>query len=153
MSDKKFFDSKEEMVALTAQVKLMGVKYVNISFQGGGDEGEIYSIDMYGQGDEVIPMSDDMVSWTKQVYGDMEKEQKPVTLDKALDDIGLRVLDATGMDWYNNEGGQGKVTLHFDGELPRVEVDMGINVTNVEDHTFEYDPYDDEAQFYETKEN
>jgi hypothetical protein len=152
MSD-KFFDSKEEMVALTAQVKLMGVKQVHISFQGGGDSGEIYSIDMYGQSDEVIPMSDDVVSWTKQVYGDMEKVQKPVTLDKALDDIGLRILDATGMDWYNNEGGQGTVTLHFDGELPRVEVDMGINVTNVEDHTFEYDPIDDDAHFYPQEED
>lgn len=144
----KFFDSKEEMVALTAQVKLLGVKYVNILFQGGGDDGEIYSIEMHGQGDVAIPMSDDMVSWTKQVYGDMEKEQKPVTLDKALDDIGCRILDATGMDWYNNDGGQGTVRLHFDGDLPRVEVEMAINITQTEDHTFEYDPIDNAYEFY-----
>jgi hypothetical protein len=149
MAREKFFDSKEEMIALTAQMKMLGVKEVSISFQGGGDSGEIYSIDTYNMNNESIPIPDDMVSWTKQVYGDQEKTQSNISIDKVLDDIGYRVLDATGMDWYNNEGGQGTVHIYFDDELPRIEVNMEINVTHTEDHDFTYDPYDDEASFYE----
>jgi hypothetical protein len=149
MAREKFFDSKEEMIALTAQMKMLGVKEVSISFQGGGDSGEIYSIDTYNMNNESIPIPDDMVSWTKQVYGEQVKTQSNISIDKVLDDIGYRVLDATGMDWYNNEGGQGTVHIYFDEELPRIEVNMEINVTNTEDHDFTYDPYDDEASFYE----
>jgi hypothetical protein len=152
MAREKFFDSKEEMVALTAQMKMLGVKYVAISFQGGGDSGEIYSIDMYNMNNEGMEMPSDMVSWTKQVYGDQVKTQSNISIDKALDDIGYRVLDATGMDWYNNEGGQGTMTINFEGELPVIEVGMEINVTHTEDHDFTYDPYDDEASFYEMEE-
>jgi hypothetical protein len=152
MAREKFFDSKEEMIALTAQMKMLGVKEVSISFQGGGDSGEIYSIDTYNMNNESIPIPDDMVSWTKQVYGDQEKTQSNISIDKVLDDIGYRVLDATGMDWYNNEGGQGTVHIYFDDELPRIEVGMEINVTHTEDHDFTYDPYDDEASFYEMEE-
>ena len=149
MAREKFFDSKEEMIALTAQMKMLGVKEVSISFQGGGDSGEIYSIDTYNMNNESIPIPDDMVSWTKQVYGEQVKTQSNISIDKVLDDIGYRVLDATGMDWYNNEGGQGTVHIYFDDELPRIEVNMEINITNTEDHDFTYDPYDDEASFYE----
>jgi hypothetical protein len=152
MAREKFFDSKEEMIALTAQMKMLGVKYVAISFQGGGDSGEIYSIDLYNMNNESIEMPTDMVSWTKQVYGDQVKTQSNISIDKALDDIGYRVLDATGMDWYNNEGGQGTITINFEDELPLIEVGMEINVTHTEDHDFTYDPYDDEASFYEMEE-
>jgi hypothetical protein len=151
MARETFFDSKEEMIALTAQMKMLGVTLADISFQGGGDSGEIYSIDLYNMNNESIEMPTDMVSWTKQVYGDQVKTQSNISIDKALDDIGYRVLDATGMDWYNNEGGQGIVHIRFDGELPTIDVDMEINITQTEDHFFEYDPEDDEAHFYEEK--
>jgi hypothetical protein len=151
MAREKFFDSKEEMIALTAQMKMLGVTLADISFQGGGDSGEIYSIDLYKglMHNESIEMPTDMVSWTKQVYGDQVKTQKDISIGDVLDDIGYRVLDATGMDWYNNEGGQGTVHIYFDEELPRIEVNMEINVTHTEDHDITFDPYDDEASFYE----
>lgn len=153
MANEKFFDSKEEMIAFTAQMKMLGVTLADISFQGGGDSGEIYSIDLYKgpTHDESMEMPTDMVSWTKQIYGDQVKLQKNISIGDVLDDIGYRVLDATGMDWYNNEGGQGTVHIYFDEELPLIVVDMGINETRVEDHEFTFDAVDDEAHFYEGK--
>lgn len=150
MKSNQFFDSKEEMVALTAQLKMLGVTQVEIEFQGGGDSGEIYSVDLLN-GADGVPMPDGMVAWTKQVYGGAEPQTKQVTVKDALEDIGYRVLDATGMDWYNNDGGQGVVHLHLDGELPTVKVDMSINITQTEDHEFEYDPVEDESIFYPTQ--
>lgn len=151
MANEKFFDSKEEMIAFTAQMKMLGVKFASISFQGGGDSGEIYSIDLFNMSSEAMETPTDMVSWTKQIYGDQVKLQKDISIGDVLDDIGYRVLDATGLDWYNNEGGQGTVDIYFDEELPRIEVDMGINETHVEDFEFIYDAADDEAHFYEEK--
>jgi hypothetical protein len=151
MDSRKFFDSKEEMIAFTAQMKMLGVKYVVISFQGGGDSGEIYSVDYYNLNSEAMEPPKDMVSWTKQTYGDQEKTQSDISIDKVIEDIGYRVLDATGMDWYNNDGGQGEVNVSFDGALPRIDVDMAINITDTEEHEFFFDPEDDEAHFYEEK--
>lgn len=149
MSNRQFFDSKDEMIALTAQLKMLGVIQVDIHFQGGGDSGEIYSVDLMN-GKDGVPMPDGMVAWTKQVYGGQQPQTKQVTVRDALEDIGYRVLDATGMDWYNNDGGQGTVHIDLDGELPSVHVDMGINYTQTEDHEFIYDVKDDESMFYPT---
>jgi hypothetical protein len=149
MSDKRFFDSKDEAVALTTQLKMLGVAKVGISFQGSGDSGEIDYIELYNANSEDIPMPTDMVAWTKQVYGEQKPETKQVKLRDALEDIGYRVLDETGMDWYNNEGGQGYVYLNVDSDAVfNVNVDMEINITQTEDHEFLYDPNEDEAIFY-----
>lgn len=149
MSDKKFFDSKDEAVALTTQLKMLGVAKVAISFSGSGDSGEIEYIELFNANENDIPMPTDMVAWTKQTYGEQKAEQKQVKLRDALNDIGYRVLDETGMDWYNNEGGQGVVYLNIDsGSVFGVNVDMEINITQTEDHNFEYDPDEDEAIFY-----
>ena len=151
MDSNKFFDSKQEMIAFTAQMKMLGVKNVDISFQGGGDSGEIYSVDYVNINGEVMEPPKDMISWTKQTYGDQEKTQADISIDKVIEDIGYRVLDATGMDWYNNDGGQGIVHIRFDGELPTIDVDMEINITETEEHNITFDPYDDEASFYDVE--
>lgn len=148
MSNKQFFDSKDEAVALTAQLKMLGVAKVAITFSGSGDSGEIEHTELYNANEDIIPMPDDMVAWTKQTYGEQGAASKPVKLRDALEDIGYRVLDETGMDWYNNDGGQGVVFLDVDGAVFGVRVDMEINYTSHEDHEFEYDPNEDEAIFY-----
>lgn len=149
MSDKKFFSSKEEAVALTTQLKMLGIAKVQLAFSGSGDSGEIEYVDLLSANQEQIEMPNDMVAWTKQVYGEQKAETKQVKLRDALEDIGYRVLDETGMDWYNNDGGQGNVFLNVGSdEVFGVNVDMEINITQTEDHEFVYDPNEDEAIFY-----
>ena len=150
MSESKtFFSSKEEAITLTTQLKMLGVGRVVISFAGAGDSGEIDDMYLEDPNGTFIEMPTDMVAWTKQVYGEQKPETKQVKLRDALEDIGYRVLDETGMDWYNNEGGQGYVYLNIDsGAVFNVNVDMEINITQTEDHEFLYDPNEDEAIFY-----
>jgi hypothetical protein len=149
MANKQFFDSKDEAVALTTQLKMLGVAKIQIDFAGQGDSGGIEEVYLENANSEIMPMPEDMVAWTKQVYGDQNPETKQVKLHDALVDIGYRVLDETGMDWYNNDGGQGRVFLTIDsGAVFGVNVDMEINITDTEDHFFEYDPNEDEAIFY-----
>jgi hypothetical protein len=152
MSESKtFFDSKQEAITLTTQLKMLGVGKVVISFAGAGDSGEIDDMYLESPSGEFIEMPNDMISWTKQVYGSQQSETKQVKLRDALEDIGYRVLDETGMDWYNNEGGQGNVYLILEGEIFNVRVDMEVNYTSHEDHEFEYDSEEDDAIFYPVK--
>lgn len=143
-----FFDSKEEMVTLTAQLKMLGADEVYIHFQGGGDSGEVYDIELSRAGTLFKADMKTMVAWTKQVYGQQVATQKQVSIYDAIQDIGYRILDATGMDWYNDGGGQGNVVLDLSDEFPKVRVNMEINYTSHEDHEFEYDPTEDESMFY-----
>jgi len=153
MSESKtFFSSKEEAITLTTQLKMLGVSRVVISFAGAGDSGEIDDMYLEDPNGTFIEMPTDMVAWTKQVYGEQKPETKQVKLRDALEDIGYRVLDETGMDWYNNDGGQGNVYLLVEGEIFNVRVDMEVNYTSHEDHEFAYDSESDDAIFYPTEE-
>lgn len=50
------------------------------------------------------------------------------------------------MDWYNNAGGQGIISLDLSGEKLVVRVDMGINVHDTEDHVFSYKQEDEDEE-------
>jgi hypothetical protein len=151
MSNRQFFDSKDEAVALTTQLKMLGVAKVQIDFAGSGDSGSIDGTYLLDANENHIDMPTDMIAWTTQVYGEQKAEQKLVKLRDALEDIGYRVLDETGMDWYNNDGGQGYIFLDIENEVFGVRVEMEINITHTEDHNFEYDPNHDEDIFYPTE--
>lgn len=150
MRDKKFFSSKDEMDALTAQLKVMGVAKVNIRFAGGGDSGQVEYVGFLDEGEHEVDVNDGIIAWTEQTYGSQVPQQKPMPLNQAMEDIAYRVLDETGMDWYNNDGGQGYVVVEV-GETLKIKVDMEINITTSEEHEFEYHPVDDAASYYPTE--
>ena len=145
-----FFGSRSEMDALVAQFKVLGVDKVVIYFEGSGDSGSIDNIWFYNANKTLIDIDDDTISWTMTTYGGQEPKAKVVSLYSAMEDLGYRVLDATGMDWYNNDGGQGEITLAVINNTIQVEVDMGINITQVESHEFIYgvDGLPDEDKFF-----
>lgn len=90
MSDKKFFSSKDEMNALTAQLKVMGVAKVNIRFEGGGDSGQVEYIDFKNEAGDDIVIPDTTIAWTEQTYGSQVPQQKPMPLNQAMEDIAYR---------------------------------------------------------------
>ena len=106
-----------------------------------------------GDAIKLVDVDENTISWTVTTYGDNKAEAQTIPLYQAVEDIGYRVLDATGMDWYNNDGGQGHIYLKVVGDTIKVEVDMGINVTQTDPYTFEYgvdgvDDLDDDAHFF-----
>jgi len=133
-----FFNSKTELDLLAIQLKLLSIDKVHIEFQGGGDEGHIEGIFGERADGTLIDVPKDIIAWTLQAYGADESVQSEVTIKAALEDIGLRVLDETGMDWYNDGGGQGEVILDLTGEKLGVKVNLDINITSTEEHEFEY---------------
>jgi len=54
-------------------------------------------------------------------------------------------LERTGLDWYNNDGGQGTFRIDLDaGNEPIVSLDVGINYIETNDHSFAFDDGEEE---------
>jgi len=138
-----FFNSKAELDMLAIQLKLLNISEVRLEFQGGGDEGHVNDIWGISPAEELKDIPKDVIAWTLQAYGADESVQSQVTIKDALEDIGLRVLDETGMDWYNDAGGQGIISLDLSGEKLVVKVNLDINITSTEEHEFEYSEEED----------
>lgn len=135
----EFFDSTEEMKAFSVQLKLLGIDSVHVEYSGGGDSGEIQAVFAFNSVGEDVSIPDDLVAWTKQVYGQHPPATKQLCMVDAIEDMAYRVLDATGVDWYNNDGGQGKLVIDLSEEFPSIHIDMEVNIVNTEEYSFDYD--------------
>ena len=103
--------------------KLM-IDHVVIDFSGSGDSGQIDDIQIsYVEGHE--PSMAERVTLEEQLRRD-------------LDTWAYKYLEGTGVDWYNNEGGQGQI--EFDMRHPpfafRSNVDINV-VSSVTEHECE----------------
>jgi hypothetical protein len=78
--------AREMIQILMFRLKLARHETVHISFYGGGDSGSI---------EEVI------------VDGDIYNGD----LDEEIQDWAHKLLEGTGVDWYNNDGGHGNIEI------------------------------------------
>ena len=141
---KNIFPSKEERETLLTQLNLLGAKQVYVDFRGGGDDGEIEGVYYRDKSDELQDMPTDMIAWTKQTYGEQPKETKDMKLVDVLEDLCYRALDQTGLDWYNNEGGQGNLRIDFTETPVAISLNVGINTMSTDDHNFDLNDEEEE---------
>ncbi len=139
---KDIFASEQEKTKLLTQLNLLGAKKVIVEFQGGGDDGQVDGVYLFDQNNVDIDVPNDMIAWTTLTYGSQQAESKPTKLLDALEDLCSRALDNTGLDWYNNDGGQGNLVIDFSENPPSIKLNVGINHRTTED--YEYDLNDDE---------
>jgi len=114
-----------------------GINEVVISFSGGGDSGAIDGSEAFmvtGEGDAraVTPA---LLPETQVNFYAYDGELEAMTVGEALERLGDQVLEGCGLDWYNNEGGQGEIIVYVDKQIVRLEI--GINSMSTEDYTFE----------------
>lgn len=91
---------KASLKTLFADLAIASITSVSISFNGGGDEGSSESPVCEG--------------------GEMSDE-----LEARATKLGDEVLEASGYDWYNNDGGFG--TLTFVVKTGKIDLDMNLN--------------------------
>jgi hypothetical protein len=155
MSIGSMFAGEGDKDLLLAKLKELGVDYVQVSFDGSGDSGEINDVEFHSNKPEPetpytainvggailaervtersVPSKDG--GWTRKVSVEGR------TLKDVVMDMTYAALDRTGLDWYNNDGGYGSLTLtvneegHEDGELS-ANLDVSIRITETEDHSF-----------------
>ena len=141
---KQIFANEQEKATLLTQLNLLGAKKVVVTFQGGGDDGQIEEVFMTDDNNAYIDLPNDMIAWTTLTYGDQQSEQKQTKLVDALEDLCSRALDNTGLDWYNNDGGQGNLEINFKVNPPSIKLNVGINHMTTED--YQYDLNDEEEE-------
>ena len=141
---KEIFANEQEKATLLTQLNLLGAKEVRVEFQGGGDDGQVDGVYMLDNNGAYIDVPDDMIAWTTLTYGEQEAESKQTKLVDALEDLCSRALDNTGLDWYNNAGGQGSLTIDFKENPPTITLHVGINQTTTDDYEYDLNESEDE---------
>jgi hypothetical protein len=89
-------------------------------FSGGGDSGAI----------DGTNMPDSFSSLSA-----FPEENSTITFYQLSEKIAYAMLEKTGMDWYNNEGGHGEISFHESGEI---EIEINIAEINYDQHSFSY---------------
>ena len=151
------FPDKERKTLLMNMLKVLGGHSAVVEFQGGGDSGEIHNAVLYDQNNKEIDCSGITIDWTKRIALHDPLRQEWVERDETmptpvldvLRDMAETMLENEGLDWYNNDGGQGSLNIDLTQSPPTIVLNVGINYTQTDDHEFDYTDYDD----YEEKED
>jgi hypothetical protein len=129
-----------------------GINKIEVEFNGSGDSGQIDGMTYYS--DEKSVTSRYMSGRERNSEGDYVTRPAERTLppvdgrapDAILEDFVYQELDASGIDWYNNDGGFGTYTFFLSNGTWRT--DFEINVYYVEsntEHSASGPLFDDEA--------
>ena len=116
-------------------LRCMGITRVTFQFSGGGDQGQIDQVTVEGIHESLYPtleVPDDFyaVHGAKSDYAPAYRNSKLSNAIEAFGDWYLE-YDRCGYDWYNNDGGQGTLTLT--PSTNSAHLDISINVTTTEE--------------------
>lgn len=141
--DFSIFPTQTDRDLLITRLRLLGIKQVKVSFQGGGDSGEVESVDAEtGDGKPIDLEAETIDGWENQSSyiqgGGWKRELKRsrMTLAQLLTNLTYDALQQSEHDWYNNDGGQGELTIDFTQSPPEIRIDIQINYTSTEDYEY-----------------
>ena len=145
------FPSKYHRVLLLSQLRTLGVSSVEVSFSGSGDNGSIDKPECYDADGGCIDLSKGTGATTRlewPTYHDgydhatgswtRTASNMTMTLEDILREITSDALSQAGIDWYNNDGGQGRLSIDFTQSPPQIELEVGVNITHVDEHNFNF---------------
>lgn len=132
---------------------------IRVEFSGGGDSGQIDSVQYYTGDQNVTGKYRDtwtykdgkrvttpaektlptIKDWSRE-YGWLEDEDRygyttklvEFSVDGVIENHVYRELDGSGVDWYNNEGGQGGYSFSYDEEEDKWTYEFYIDVNYIE---------------------
>jgi len=114
------------LTALLPVLIKLDIQEIYVGFSGSGDDGHIDYVEM-----QPPPATMPVVHILDQTrdYKDgqwIHREcGRDLPLDKAIEDIVYGYLEMTGVDWYNNDGGQGHFSINF--QTGNIEFEVNQN--------------------------
>lgn len=123
------------------QLRAAGASTITISFDGSGDSGSIESVDIYNaegkrmQIDLTVTYPTEKSSWVDDKWV-TETTEKEMPIADALEAYCYDELEKTQIDWYNNDGGFGEMTINLDD---KVEIELEVNTRYTEYHSETFD--------------
>jgi len=127
------------------QLRAAGASSITISFDGSGDSGSIESVDIYNadnqrmQIDLTVIYPKEKSFWVDDKWV-TETEEKEMPIADALEAYCYDELEKTEIDWYNNDGGFGQMTINLDD---KVEIELEVNTRYTEYHSETFDLTDE----------
>ena len=146
------FPSKDNKTVLFTLLRMIGGATVQVQFQGGGDSGEILDADLFDKEGKRRELSDTKILWTiekdKFVNNEWitEAVEEFMPVKEVLRHVTETMLENEGLDWYNNDGGQGELVIDLTEEPPSVVLKIGINYMHTDDHEYDYTERDEKEE-------
>ena len=127
---------------MLSTLRVLQISKVEVEFSGSGDSGSINDIWCDNQ---AVKLKEYKVrAITKLSYYDQKANdwvetyvEKQTSLHDALETFTYEELSKTGIDWYNNDGGQGKLEIDFTDGEPRVDLNVSVNIVETQDNYFD----------------
>jgi hypothetical protein len=111
IADSRLTELRDLLLRIAIADPASEVERINISFSGGGDSGDIESVEADPKSDVVQAILDE---------------------DEVNELFNNILTQDSGMDWWNNEGGFGTMTINIKERT--IDLDMNINVQTSEPH-------------------
>lgn len=128
-----YFDAKSREGVLAA-LRSANVAKVELVVSGGGDEGMIDSIVFADKDGDPIKESSLQEDVPPII---MRGRDRTKPLAEAAQDLLLETLENQGADWWNNEGGDGMITLNVKTGTVAINIDVNEvrseNVVDIKD--------------------
>jgi hypothetical protein len=125
--------------ALISTLRILGVSVATVEFSGSGDSGSINDIYV----DIGLSLKEHEIEFVnpRDVYtpSGYKKQytRESISLYDALVTFTYDQLSDTGLDWYNNDGGQGTLEIDLSADPPAIRLGVEINVIHTEDHIYD----------------
>ena len=128
-------DAKREQIKeILKMIRAAGGKRITVEFDGSGDSGSITGVVIEPKGmDFSVVYNEDKSTWKDGVWH-TESTPKTQPVNDALEQICYDMLERTGIDWYNNDGGFGQ--LEFDLETGETNLEVSQRYTEYNTDTF-----------------
>lgn len=146
------FVSEEAYLKFVNLLNGLGVKSIRSEFSGCGDSGAIDYIGFFSINIDESTGSYVEKKGAKLMVGNTplneeefrklnEWEQKnlaPSTLYRFIERLTGEALDLVGLDWYNNDGGQGMMMFYVGPDSLVIELEVGINYMETTDYSYRF---------------
>ncbi len=112
-----------------------GIATVIVVFDGGGDSGQIESVDTLNE-TGVVPLPDVTVEIASPSYAEVNVDRQTSLLAEAIEIIAYDLLGATHGGWENNDGAYGEFT--FDVATRVISLDFNGRYVAVDSSSREF---------------
>ena len=128
----------DRLKPIVAEMKTHGIESVRVEFYGGGDDGQIEGVEWSKE-----PPADTRVDVVteKRKYNlegsfkyTLVTETKSLPLEQAIEEITYDLLDKSGVDWVNNDGGSGYLEINLSKPEGAGTVEFSIHVHELISH-------------------
>jgi hypothetical protein len=128
--------NKAHVKQILEMLKGAGADKIIVGFDGSGDSGSVHSVDICDEQGKALQLNFGVVyavtsSTWKDGKWEQKEEDKMMPVKEALETFCYDMLEKTGIDWYNNDGGFGELTITLDP----VEVQLEVNQRYTEYNT------------------